>query len=32
MSHSVVAKKLENGGKLAGLIVAITIFFMTVQP
>jgi uncharacterized membrane protein len=30
--YAVVAKKLENGGKLAGLIVAIAIFFMTVQP
>jgi uncharacterized membrane protein len=30
--YSAVAKKLENGGKLAGAIVAITIFFMTVQP
>lgn len=30
--YAAVAKKLENGGKLAGLIVAITIFFMTVQP
>lgn len=30
--YSAVAKKLENGGKLAGLIVAVTIFFMTVQP
>ena len=27
-----VSKKLENGGKLAGLIVAIAIFFMVVQP
>jgi uncharacterized membrane protein len=30
--YGVVSKKLENGGKLAGLIVAITIFFMVVQP
>jgi uncharacterized membrane protein len=30
--YAAVAKKLENGGKAAGLIVAITIFFMTVQP
>jgi uncharacterized membrane protein len=30
--YSEVAKKLETGGKLAGLIVAIAIFFMVVQP
>jgi uncharacterized membrane protein len=30
--YAAVAKKLENGGKLAGAIVVITIFFMTVQP
>lgn len=30
--YAAIAKKLENGGKLAGAIVAITIFFMTVQP
>lgn len=27
-----LSKKLENGGKVAGAIVAITIFFMVVQP
>ena len=27
-----VSKKLETGGKIAGLIVAIAIFFMVVQP
>ncbi len=27
-----VSKKLETGGKIAGAIVAITIFFMVVQP
>ena len=30
--YEAVAKKLETGGKIAGLIVAITIFFMVVQP
>lgn len=30
--YTAVAKKLETGGKVAGAIVAITIFFMTVQP
>ncbi len=30
--YGAVSKKLENGGKIAGLIVAITIFFMVVQP
>jgi uncharacterized membrane protein len=30
--YAEVAKKLENGGKLAGAIVAIAIFFMVVQP
>jgi uncharacterized membrane protein len=30
--YAAVGKKLENGGKLAGAIVAITIFFMVVQP
>jgi uncharacterized membrane protein len=30
--YAAVSKKLENGGKLAGLIVAIAIFFMVVQP
>ncbi len=30
--YGTVSKKLENGGKIAGLIVAITIFFMVVQP
>jgi uncharacterized membrane protein len=30
--YGAVSKKLENGGKIAGAIVAITIFFMTVQP
>jgi uncharacterized membrane protein len=30
--YAAVSKKLENGGKIAGLIVAITIFFMVVQP
>jgi uncharacterized membrane protein len=32
VEYSAVSKKLENGGKLAGLIVAIAIFFMVVQP
>jgi uncharacterized membrane protein len=27
-----LSKKLENGGKIAGAIVVITIFFMVVQP
>ncbi len=27
-----IAKKLETGGKIAGVIVAIAIFFMVVQP
>jgi len=30
--YEAVSKKLENGGKLAGLIVVIAIFFMVVQP
>ncbi|MFI5028458.1 MAG: DUF2269 family protein [Solirubrobacterales bacterium] len=30
--YAEVSKKLENGGKLAGVIVAITIFFMIAQP
>lgn len=30
--YAAVAKKLENGGKLAGAIVAVTIFFMVAQP
>jgi hypothetical protein len=30
--YAAVAKKLENGGKLAGAIIAIAIFFMAVQP
>jgi uncharacterized membrane protein len=30
--YEAVAKKLETGGKLAGAIVAIAIFFMVVQP
>jgi uncharacterized membrane protein len=30
--YSAISKKLENAGKIAGLIVAITIFFMTVKP
>jgi hypothetical protein len=30
--YAEVSKKLENGGKLAGAIVAVTIFFMVVQP
>ena len=30
--YAAVARKLENGGKLAGLIVAVTIFFMVVKP
>jgi uncharacterized membrane protein len=30
--YSAVSRKLENGGKLAGLIVAIAIFFMVVKP
>ena len=30
--YEAVSKKLETGGKLAGLIVAITIFFMVVKP
>jgi uncharacterized membrane protein len=30
--YSTISKRLENVGKLAGLIVAITIFFMTVKP
>jgi uncharacterized membrane protein len=30
--YGVISKRLENVGKLAGLIVAITIFFMTVKP
>lgn len=30
--YEVVSKKLETGGKVAGAIVAITIFFMVVQP
>jgi uncharacterized membrane protein len=30
--YGVVSKKLETGGKVGGLIVAITIFFMVVQP
>ncbi|HEX3324157.1 MAG TPA: DUF2269 family protein [Solirubrobacterales bacterium] len=30
--YSAVSKKLETGGKIAGAIVAITIFFMVVQP
>ncbi len=30
--YAAVSKKLENGGKIAGAIVAITIFFMVVKP
>jgi uncharacterized membrane protein len=30
--YEAISKKLETGGKIAGLIVAITIFFMVVQP
>ncbi len=30
--YAAVSKKLENAGKLAGAIVAITIFFMVVKP
>jgi uncharacterized membrane protein len=30
--YAAVSKKLENGGKIAGLVIAITIFFMVVQP
>ncbi len=30
--YEAVSKKLETGGKVAGAIVAITIFFMVVQP
>lgn len=30
--YASVAGKLENAGKLAGLIVAVTIFFMVVKP
>lgn len=30
--YSAISKRLENVGKLAGLIVAVTIFFMTVKP
>jgi len=30
--YSAISKKLENVGKLAGLIVVVAIFFMTVKP
>lgn len=30
--YEAVSKKLETGGKVAGLIVVVTIFFMVVQP
>lgn len=30
--YEAISKKLETGGKVAGAIVAITIFFMVVQP
>ncbi len=30
--YAAVSKKLENGGKIAGLVIAITIFFMVVKP
>lgn len=30
--YEAISKKLETGGKIAGLIVAITIFFMVVKP
>lgn len=30
--YEAISKQLETGGKLAGLIVAVTIFFMVVQP
>lgn len=30
--YAAVARKLETGGKIAGLIVAIAIFFMVVKP
>jgi uncharacterized membrane protein len=30
--YEAVSKKLETGGRIAGLIVAIAIFFMVVQP
>lgn len=30
--YQAISKRLENAGKLAGLIVAVTIFFMVVKP
>lgn len=30
--YAAASKKLENGGKIAGLVIAITIFFMVVKP
>ncbi|MGE5282912.1 MAG: DUF2269 family protein [Chloroflexota bacterium] len=30
--YEAVSKKLDTGGKIAGLIVAVTIFFMVAQP
>src|SRR5262249_41368228 len=30
--YAAVSKKLENAGKLAGAIIAVTIFFMVVKP
>jgi len=30
--YETISKRLENAGKLAGLIVAVTIFFMVVKP
>jgi Predicted integral membrane protein (DUF2269) len=30
--YAAISKKLENGGKVAGLVIAIAIFFMVVQP
>jgi uncharacterized membrane protein len=30
--YTAISKRLENAGKLAGLIVAVTIFFMVVKP
>ena len=30
--YEAISKRLENAGKLAGLVVAVTIFFMVVKP
>jgi hypothetical protein len=30
--YEAISKRLENAGRMAGLVVAVTIFFMVVKP